>query len=441
MTLVPLFDLTQQFNNKSGAILVGGRLYVYYVGRTDLAKTWADEDANAQNTNPILLDSNGRATVFVDDSYSYTLVVCDRNGAELFSQDITPGSTGGSGGSGGRIVYHDETLTGDGTQTNLLGANTFPLGVDSTMTAYTGVAENKDALILGVNGDWFSANYLDRFDDKVDLSAFNSACSDIQNDLSSKVNLSSMSSYYTKTDTNNLLTNYVKTSSLNNTLQNYYNKSQTNELLSGYVKTSSMQNYYTKTETDGLLNEKQDSLTFGYDSGSAISSINGSALKVGSEGGNTFPILGDDGTNTYLADMNCSSFILTAGRYPQGASLKQTARTIQYQSYPNVNESASWYKVLTAVNNKSNTYCVNFTDAKTAIDLEDYSAFDKLTIVHGYQPTATCHLYWKNKSKMLNMPSGFCLEMVKSSDLTGGLDWFFESSGFIKNYNWDVDNS
>lgn len=438
MTLVPLFDLTQQFNNKSGAILVGGRLYVYYVGRTDLAKTWADEDAHAQNTNPILLDSNGRAKVFVDDSYSYTLVVCDRNGAELFSQDITPGSTGGAGG--GRIVYHDETLTGDGTQTSLLGANTFPLGVDSTMTAYTGVAENKDALILGVNGDWFSANYLDKFNDKVDWSAFNSACSGIQKDLNFKVNLSSMSSYYTKPETNNLLTNYVKTSSLNNTLQNYYNKSQTNELLSGYVKTSSMQNYYTKTETDSLLGEKQDSLTFGYDSDSAISSINGSALKVGSEGVKTFPILGDDGVNTYLADMNCSSFLLTAGRYPQGASLKQTARTIQYQSYPNVNESASWYKILTAVNNKSNTYCVNFTDAKTAIDLEDYSAFDKLTIVHGVRPSATCHLYWKNRTKLYNVLSGFYLEMVKSTDFSGNLDWFFESSGFINNHSWDVDN-
>ena len=438
MTLVPLFDLTQQFNNKSGAILVGGKLYVYYVGRTTLATTWADEDAHAKNTNPILLDSNGRATVFVDDSYSYTLVVCDRNGAELFSQDITPGSTGGAGGS--RIVYHDETLTGDGTQTSLLGANTFPLGVDSTMTAYTGVAEKKDALILGVNGDWFSANYLDKFNDKVDLSAFNSACSSIQNELSSKVNLSSMSSYYTKPETNNLLTNYVKTSSLNNTLQNYYNKSQTNELLSGYVKTSSMQNYYTKTETDSLLDEKQDTLTFCYDSDSAISSINGSALKVGSEGVKTFPILGDDGTNTYLADMDCSSFLLTAGRYPQGASLKQTARTIQYQSYPNVNESASWYKILTAVNNKSNTYCVNFTDAKTAIDLEDYSAFDKLTIVHGVRPSATCHLYWKNRTKLYNVISGFYLEMVKSTDFSGNLDWFFASSGFINNHSWDVDN-
>lgn len=98
---------------------------------------------------------------------------------------------------------------------------------------------------------------MDRFNDKVDLSAFNSACNELSGDLSSKVDKTSMSSYYNKTETDNLLTNYVKTSSLSNTLQNYYNKSQTNELLSGYVKTSSMQNYYTKTETDGLLNENK----------------------------------------------------------------------------------------------------------------------------------------------------------------------------------------
>ena len=46
--LVPLFDLTQQFNSKNGAVLVGGRLYVYYIGRSELATTWADEDGTAQ---------------------------------------------------------------------------------------------------------------------------------------------------------------------------------------------------------------------------------------------------------------------------------------------------------------------------------------------------------------------------------------------------------
>jgi len=155
--LTPLYDLTQQFQNKNGSILVAGKLFVYYIGRPDLATTWADDGASAVNPNPILLDNNGRAPCFVDDSYSYTLVVCDRNGQELFSQDITPG---GAGSVGGRVVYHDETLSGTGTVSSLLGVVNIPLGVDETMTAYTGVAEGKDALILGVNGDWFTDTFL-----------------------------------------------------------------------------------------------------------------------------------------------------------------------------------------------------------------------------------------------------------------------------------------
>lgn len=260
MTLVPLFDLTQQFNNKNGAVLVGGKLYVYYVGRTDLATTWADEDASATNTNPVLLDNNGRAPVFVDDSYAYTLVVCDRSGAELFSQDITPG---GAGSVGGRIVYHDETLTGNGTVASLLGANTFPLGVDETMTAYTGVAEGRDALILGVNGDWFSANFLSGLNNKVDWSAFNSAYYGLKGDISSKADWSALNNYFTKNETTYMLSDYIKTSAMTNILQNYY----------------------TIPQTDALLDQKQDKLTFEYNDSSAISSINGSAL-AGSDGGN-----------------------------------------------------------------------------------------------------------------------------------------------------------
>lgn len=409
MTLVPLFDLTQQFNSKNGAVLVGGRLYVYYVGRSQLATTWADEDAHAENTNPILLDNNGRAPVFVDNSYSYTLVVCDRNGAELFSQDITPGSVGGSGTG---IIYHDETLTGDGTQTNLLGANAFPLAVDETLTAYTGVADNKDALILGVNGDWFSANYLDRFNDKVDWSAFNSACSSWDSNLSSKVDWSALSGYYTKGETDTMLSSYVKTSALSNTLQNFYNKSQTNT----------------------LLNQKQDKLTFAYDSNSAISSINGSALR-GDSSSNPFPITGTDGYATYEANMDCSSLSLTtgAGLHWLGTDLNPTGVHYGVDDYE---VSASWNKIIIAANNRSNTYCINFSNTATAVNLEDYSAFNKLTIVHGYIPTTPCNLYWKNKTKVYSVPSAFYVEMVKTSNASGTADWFFTNSGDIHNYPW-----
>ena len=232
MTLVPLYDLTQQFNNKNGAILVGGRLYVYYVGLTELETTWGDEDAAALIKNPVLLDNNGRAPVFVDDSYSYTLVVCDRAGTELFSQDITPG---GAGSVGGRIVYHDETLSGAGTVSSLLGVVNIPLGVDETMTAYTGVAEGKDALILGVNGDWFNETFSGEFDQKVDWETFSACCSAVKGGLENKLDASAINNYYTKNEVDGRTSSFVNYNFLSG---NYYNKFETSsreELYSAFL--------------------------------------------------------------------------------------------------------------------------------------------------------------------------------------------------------------
>lgn len=248
--LTPLYDLTQQFQNKNGSILVAGKLFVYYIGRPDLATTWADDGASAVNPNPILLDNNGRAPCFVDDGYSYTLVVCDRNGQELFSQDITPG---GAGSVGGRVVYHDETLTGAGTVASLLGVVNIPLGVDDTMTAYTGVVDNKDALILGVNGDWFTDTFGSALNDKVDWSSFSACCSAVKGGLDNKVDLSALDNYYTKYEVNSALSNKVDV--------NYFID-------------------YTSAMEDRL----EHSLVFGYDENSAISSINYSALAGGGDG-------------------------------------------------------------------------------------------------------------------------------------------------------------
>ena len=89
MTSRALWPLTQQFQNKNGSNLVSGKVYIYYQGRTALATTYHDEQGTVVNANPVLLDNNGRATVFADTIYSYTIVVCDYYGKELFSQDIT----------------------------------------------------------------------------------------------------------------------------------------------------------------------------------------------------------------------------------------------------------------------------------------------------------------------------------------------------------------
>ena len=284
--LTPLYDLTQQFQNKNGSILVAGKLFVYYIGRPDLATTWADDGASAVNPNPILLDNNGRAPCFVDDSYSYTLVVCDRNGQELFSQDITPG---GAGSVGGRIVYHDETLSGAGTVSSLLGVVNIPLGVDETMTAYTGVAEGKDALILGVNGDWFTDTFGSALNDKVDWSSFSACCSAVKGGLDNKVDLSALDNYYTKYEVNSALSNKVDV--------NYFID-------------------YTSAMEDRL----EHSLVFGYDENSAISSINNSAL-AGGQGGDTTPwisgakILADTQTMTdNMIIQVLSSFTLSGNK-------------------------------------------------------------------------------------------------------------------------------
>ena len=89
MTLRALWPVTQQFQNKNGSNLVSGKVYIYYQGRTALATTYHDEEGAVVNSNPVLLDNNGRATVFANTIYSYTIVVCDYYGKELFSQDIT----------------------------------------------------------------------------------------------------------------------------------------------------------------------------------------------------------------------------------------------------------------------------------------------------------------------------------------------------------------
>ena len=285
MTLVPLYDLTQQFNNKNGAILVGGRLYVYYVGRTELATTWADEDAAAQNTNPVLLDNNGRAPVFVDDSYSYTLVVCDRAGTELFSQDITPGG-GDAGSVGGRIVYHDETLSGAGTVSSLLGVVNIPLGVDETMTAYTGVAEGKDALILGVNGDWFNETFSGEFDRKVDWEDFSACCINVKGRLGNKLDASAINNYYTKNEVDGRTSSFVNYNFLSG---NYYNKFETSsreELYSAFLSAgqggggggdrtpwitgANIIDYYAHTLTDNVIVQVLSSFTLSGDKNHCI---------------------------------------------------------------------------------------------------------------------------------------------------------------------------
>lgn len=81
-----------------GIPLSGGLLYTYEAGTSTPADTFSDDSGTA-NSNPVILDTAGRATVYLDTSATYKFVLQDSLGAIQYSQDnISVGSAGGGGG-------------------------------------------------------------------------------------------------------------------------------------------------------------------------------------------------------------------------------------------------------------------------------------------------------------------------------------------------------
>lgn len=76
--LLPM--LNQQFFDDNGEPLVGGKLYSYHAGTSTPLATYQDAEGNTPNTNPIILDANGSAVIFVGpDSYKFVLTDPDDN--------------------------------------------------------------------------------------------------------------------------------------------------------------------------------------------------------------------------------------------------------------------------------------------------------------------------------------------------------------------------
>lgn len=250
MNLEYLFSPTKQFTYPSGKLLDGGKIYVYFKDTENLATLYSPEGTFV--SNPILLDANGRASVRADVAYQYRLEIYTNKDVLLYTCEAF---CEGDGSGGFSFVIHDETLSGNGTAANPLGVINIPLAVDETMTAYTATVEEKESLVLGVNGDWFTDTFGSALNDKVDWSSFSACCSAVKGSLDNKLDISSFD------------------------LSNYYNKQETNTLLEQRVDRNEF------TQTMNLFNEnKQDKLTFDYNENSAISAINGSAL-AGQGGG------------------------------------------------------------------------------------------------------------------------------------------------------------
>lgn len=102
MALAALVSRTNQYQLKSGALNVGGKIYVYKDETDDLADVY-DEDGRIL-AQPLVTDSNGRTNgPMVDPGGVYRLVVQDAYGATLYTvRHMVP--AGGSGGVDIRTV-------------------------------------------------------------------------------------------------------------------------------------------------------------------------------------------------------------------------------------------------------------------------------------------------------------------------------------------------
>lgn len=67
----------KQFFDVNGNPLVGGKLFYYFSGTTTKAQTYTDFNGSTLNTNPIILDSEGRAphSIYLDSFVVYTEVL------------------------------------------------------------------------------------------------------------------------------------------------------------------------------------------------------------------------------------------------------------------------------------------------------------------------------------------------------------------------------
>jgi len=88
----------------NGRPLVGGRLFTYQNRTTTPAATYLDAAGTTPNTNPVILNARGEATVYLLANQVYRFVLQDRFGAAIWSQDgitgvVSAPDLAGQGGS------------------------------------------------------------------------------------------------------------------------------------------------------------------------------------------------------------------------------------------------------------------------------------------------------------------------------------------------------
>lgn len=93
-----MVDPKMQLFDNSGLPLSGGLVYTYQAGTLIPKATYQSSTMLAQNTNPVVLDSAGRANIWLDTiDYYYQIKVTDSLGNQIYTVDNVSGIGGSSG--------------------------------------------------------------------------------------------------------------------------------------------------------------------------------------------------------------------------------------------------------------------------------------------------------------------------------------------------------
>ena len=146
-SLVYLIDPFWQAENNNGKPIVNGYMEVYVAGTDTKYITWSDWDG-ARHPFRIPLKSDGRACILVEPQYTYDCYLYDSFGNLACSRlNVSPEIGGDVSVSGLTRVYHDETLSGEGTPYE-------PLGIVSGGKTYEGI----DPIVVNNDVNKISAN-------------------------------------------------------------------------------------------------------------------------------------------------------------------------------------------------------------------------------------------------------------------------------------------
>lgn len=107
MNLPPV--LRQRYFDSNGDPLAGGKIYTYQSGTTTPQATYTDSGGLTANANPLILDSAGYATMWLNPELSYKFVLKDSNDVTIWTTDGVIGLL--TSDSVGTASIQDEAVT------------------------------------------------------------------------------------------------------------------------------------------------------------------------------------------------------------------------------------------------------------------------------------------------------------------------------------------